>query len=236
VRVIVNRDERRTRSLAWAPCRVTRSEIPLVWPTDADSLGTWVAVSGTGLVWALLNRHRGGPLLPHSAASSRGHVIPTLADASDLDEAVWRFGQMNLRVFAPFRLLITDSWSRAVCQWDGQERRIDRQALRHPEILPSSSLGDHVVESPREELFRDLLARYEDPWRAQDALHQHTWPDRRHLSVLMTREVARTVSRTIVAVEATAATMTYAPVVDGWIGPVVVTSLDRVAMPLAVPA
>jgi hypothetical protein len=236
LRVIVNRDERRTRALAWAPRRTSRERVPVVWPTDAESLGTWIAASGSGLVWALLNLNRGGPLLPRAVRLSRGHIIPTLAGARSLDDACRLFRHLELEAFAPFRLLVANADERAVFAWDGESAACEVGTLTHPELLSSSSLGDHLVERPRQELFSDLLTRYGDPWLAQDHLHQHAWPDRRHLSVLMSRAVARTVSRTVVVVDDERADMTYAPIVDGWIGPVVSTTIERMAVPLAIPA
>jgi hypothetical protein len=82
-------------------------------------------------------------------------------------------------------------------------------------------------------LFDELLARESDPWRAQDRLHQHCWPDRRHVSVLMSRATACTVSRTVVVIADEATTMSYAPVIDGWIGPVTEARLTRVRTLLA---
>ena len=236
LRVIVNRDERRTRALAWAPQPTSRDLMPLLWPTDPDSRGTWVAASGSGLVWVLVNLNRGGPLLPRAPRLSRGQVIPALAGAYALDDVYRRFRHLELAALAPFRLLVANAEARIVFEWDGQSAASEIRPLIHPEIFSSSSLGDHLVEGPRETLFRELLACYADPWRAQDHLHQHTWPDRRHLSVLMSRAVARTVSRTVVVVDDERAQMTYAPVVDGWIGPVVSTTIARLVVPVAVPA
>ena len=45
----------------------------------------------------------------------------------------------------------------------------------------------------------------------QDAYHRHVWPDRRHESVCMYREDARTVSMTVVERLTDAVAMTYYP-------------------------
>lgn len=234
MRLAVNRDERRSRSLAWAPRLAWREDVPVVWPIDSDSLGTWVAATGTGIVWALVNLNRGGTLMPRAPRTSRGHVIPALVGASGLIDARRRCERLDLQQFAPFRLLAVTSDELAFCVWDGQRIETAQTLLRTPQILSSSSLGDHVVDLPRAELFDCLLARHVDQWRAQDHLHQHAWPDRRHLSVLMSRPTARTVSRTVVLMSANTATMSYAPVVDGWIGPAVTIELERITSQIAV--
>jgi hypothetical protein len=89
---------------------------------------------------------------------------------------------------------------------------------RHGEgiVFSSSSLGDDLVAAPRAALFETLMAAERDPWRAQDRFHQHAWPDRRHLSVLMSRVNACTVSRTEVVLSAERVEMTYRPLVEGW--------------------
>jgi hypothetical protein len=236
LRIAVNRDERRTRSIAWAPQRVLRHDVAHVWPIDPDAGGTWAAASGSGLLWALLNLNRGGPLMPRAFGLSRGHVIPVLAGAVGLDDAERRFSQLDLGRWAPFRLLVASREARTIFLWDGIRASVDHGPLHGPEILSSSSLGDHLVERPREQLFDELLARYDDSWSAQDHLHQHAWPDRRHLSVMMSRPLARTVSRTVMVVDGDSASMSYAPIIDGWVGPVIATTRIPVTQPVAVPA
>ena len=234
LRLAVNRDERRTRALAWGPRLTSRSDVPVLSPIDGDALGTWVAATGAGLVWSLLNVNCGGSLLARAARASRGKVIPSLAGAGDLADARRRFARLDVEPYPPFRLLCASAAARIIWQWNGQQATVDERPLHGAEILSSSSLGDHLVEAPREELFRSLLAHYRDPWRAQDHLHQHAWPDRRHLSVLMSRPLARTVSRTVVVVNDVSSTMTYAPIVDGWVGPVVTASVAHVRNAVAV--
>jgi uncharacterized protein with NRDE domain len=233
LRLVCNRDERRTRPAAWGPQLTSRRDLPVLAPVDSESLGTWIAVSGAGLVYALLNLTREGSLMPHVPRTSRGHVIPALAGAYDYRDATRQLRLLDLEQFAPYRLLITDGLEAAVCTWDGKRLEWTEEVVRGPALLSSSSLGDALVEAPRRALFEDLLAREIDPWRAQDRLHQHAWPDRRHLSVLMSRATAHTVSRTVVVLDDHAATMTYAPVIDGWMGPVTEVRMARLGLPLA---
>ncbi|MEL7087152.1 MAG: hypothetical protein AAGL98_01720, partial [Planctomycetota bacterium] len=78
-----------------------------------------------------------------------------------------------------------------------------------PAMLTSSGLGDHLVETPRRELF------HAGPFRTpadQDAFHGHRGADRPELSVFMHRDDARTVSRTAVEVAADAVVMAYTPI------------------------
>ena len=241
LRLVVNRDERRTRAAAWPPRYVRHDSGSAVWPVDPDSLGTWVAATASGLVLALVNLNRfqatATPAIAAamrrvtdaehrmSARTSRGHIIPALVAARSLEDAARQFARLDLTPFSPFRLCIAHGALVALHEWDGSSRRSAERTLHAPWMISSSSLGDHLVEPPRSRLFAELLARHADPWDAQDHLHQHAWPDRRELSVLMTRATARTVSRTAIVVGDEVVTMSYAPVIDGWIGPTVATEL-----------
>ena len=233
LRAVINRDERRTRSLAWGPELAQRDGVPVIAPVDSESRGTWVAASGAGLVYALLNLNgdpNGKPRLPKT---SRGHVIPRLAGACDSAHASRRLEGLDLKQFAPFRLVISDGLTTVLCQWNGARLELEHSVMQRPLIVSSSSLGDDLVESPRRALFEDLLRAEPDPWRAQDRLHAHAWPDRRHLSVMMSRTTARTVSRTVIVMDGDMATMSYAPIIDGWSGPTTNARLPRMRAPLA---
>jgi uncharacterized protein with NRDE domain len=219
-RLVVNRDERWTRPTAWAPQQTRACGVPVLAPVDSESLGTWIAASGAGLIYALLNLNRDGGVMPRARKSSRGHVIPALTAAGDCDEVISRLAVLDAEQFAPFRLIVTDGLDLRVSTWNGVRLDSAGGALQSPVVLSSSSLGDGLVEAPRRALFEHLLALETDPWRAQDRLHQHAWPHRRHLSVLMTRAAAGTVSRTAVVMERHIATMRYTPVIDAWMGPV----------------
>jgi hypothetical protein len=233
LRAVVNRDERRTRSVAWGPELSYRGNVPVISPVDSESLGTWIAVSGTGLVYAVLNLNRGAESIPGAPRTSRGHVIPLLAGAYDYAHAIRRLDVLDLEQFGPFRLVITDGVTVALGRWTGSRLALESSPLHRPLIVSSSSLGDDLVEPPRRALFEALLGEDTDAWRAQDRLHAHAWPDRRHLSVMMSRTGATTVSRTAVVMDGDSATVTYTPILDGWSGPITEARLARMRMPLA---
>jgi hypothetical protein len=88
--------------------------------------------------------------------------------------------------------------------------------LNAPAVLATSSLGDVLVAGPRCELFGSLLASSATSWQAQDRFHGHAWPDRRHLSVLMSRPDACTVSRTEIVLTRDRSDLRYAAIHDGW--------------------
>jgi len=84
--------------------------------------------------------------------------------------------------------------------------------LTAPVMFTSSSLGDRVVEGPRRALFASLVDHSGAPLIGQARFHRHCWPDRREISVLMTRSDAATVSRTTLDVSEHAIAIRYTPI------------------------
>jgi hypothetical protein len=202
-RVVFNRDEQRTRPDALPP-RLLRSDGGLVcYPVDPRGGGTWIGVSDTGVVAALLNRsgtHRSGT----GAPQSRGAVAPAVLRSRSIAEAIsvvraW----LPLRL-APFRIVVCQL--REVYWADGggdATGPIHRLGLDRPLLFTSSSLGDATVFEPRKRLFEQLLMRMAArPLEAQRLFHQHQWPGHPEMSVVMERHDARTVSRTQIDVGA----------------------------------
>lgn len=214
LRLVTNRDESRRRAPG-APPRVHEAGAGAraIYPVDADAGGTWVAATERGLVFALLNANPtpAPPLPPAAARLSRGLVIPRLAEAQDVEEAMLRIEELPFARLAPFRLLIADLETVRSASWSGE--RLDRARYPlNPMCLVSSGLGDERV-SPRLSLFEQWMERYGPTPDAQDTFHRHVWPDRPEISVMMSRADARTVSVTAVELRATGtdflATMHY---------------------------
>ncbi|MEW6321120.1 MAG: NRDE family protein [Acidobacteriota bacterium] len=218
-RLMVNRDERRTRPTAGPPMERRQGGVRVVWPTDPESGGTWVAVNDAGLVFALLNRTDGSSTAP-AGVRSRGLVIPQLADARSLGQALERWADLPLTDYAPFRLVIATAGHYACVGWRRERTVRVVGPWERPMMFTSSGLGDAMVEAPRAALFRDLVTAAADPWRGQERYHHHTWPAARAVSVLMSRPDAVTVCQTTVLVDSGGIEMSHAPMVDGWRGPV----------------
>lgn len=211
LRLLMNRDERRLRPVASPPAVHQTSHGHAVWPTDPVSGGTWMAVTDAGLALVVMNSdgHRRSPGLV-----SRGAIIPLLAGARSMDDALDGWTRLDPSAFAPFRLLVIDRDRIAVCtSWQHTPALTPVGRAR---IFASSSLGDAQVESLRGALFASMLQSEADPWTEQTRFHQHAWPDRRYLSVLMSRAEACTVSQTEVVITPHAVSLGYRPVVDGW--------------------
>lgn len=215
-RLVCNRDEARSRPAAAPPVHVVRGARHALFPIDTHAGGTWVGVNDAGLALALLNLNEPGAA-PATFPASRGDIIPSLLSAASVSQALAGARQLTPTRYAPFRLLICDGRSLACIIGRPTGHQITRSPMpRQPVMFTSSGLGDHIVRTPRRELFHDWFSTDRNAWPAeQDAYHAHRWSDRPEVSVLMSRPAARTVSRTSLDVTADLASMHYTPLLDG---------------------
>jgi hypothetical protein len=225
LRLVSNRDERRTRPTALPPVVSRAGGLRIIAPTDPASHGTWIACSELGLAIALLNVN-----LPDADARvpprSRGTIIPALVGSRSLDEVAERARALEHNDYAPYRLVAIQAGEDAVLEAAPMSGVIQRWPLDAPRMFTSSGLGDHHVESPRRQLFEEtVLAGEPADWRdRQDRFHAHRWRDRLSVSVHMARAEAWTVSRTAVEIDGARIVMSYAAEPD-WT--TVVTTVTR---------
>lgn len=225
-RIVCNRDENRRRPLAAAPKwrRIGTAPGSAIWPMDMEAGGTWIGAGEHGLSMVLLNLNPSPPvdLRGHGKLRSRGLVIPDLIGSPTPAAAMQQLAQLNLRHFAPFRLLTVAPGPTGPIISEARWDRHNLDILWHaaiPLCLVSSGLGDSLV-SPRLDLFEDMVAAPGQTSERQDEFHRHTWPTRPEISVLMSRQDARTVSITTLDVLSGAeagrseVTMSYEPIAD----------------------
>jgi hypothetical protein len=216
-RLACNRDELLSRPTAQRPVTRHFGDRRAAFPLDPQSGGTWVAVNDTGLTLAVLNVNAPAParrLDPTDRfdRQSRGLIIPSLLHCFDANEAYELASAIAPQHFPPFRLIILDALMWADVRSDGWDlTRSIRRFNGSPLMFTSSGLGDDIVEQPRRELFDRMIGANPHPGN-QDAFHSHHWPDRPHLSVVMNRDDARTVSHTIIEVRGGVAQLKYTPV------------------------
>jgi hypothetical protein len=216
-RMVCNRDEQRTRPAAIPPTVTTLGPRTILMPRDAHAGGTWVALSDQRIALTLLNVNPPHPLSPpFSARKSRGSIIPALLPLDDHHDMLRAALALDARLFPPFRLVIASALGISELVSDGSLITLRvTTPIDRPAMFTSSGLGDHLVDSPRRKLFDESLGSSQTPNpRDQDAFHEHCWPDRQQLSVLMHRADARTVSRTVVTVGEHAGSMTYIALPD----------------------
>ena len=211
LRLVSNRDERRTRPTALPPAVSHAGGLRIIAPTDPASQGTWIACSEIGLAIALLNVNP-----PDADARlplrSRGTIIPTLIGSRSLDEVAERAGAIDHGDYAPYRLVAIHAGKDDVLEAVPMSGVLRRWPFDAPRMFTSSGLGDHHVERPRRQLFEaTVLPGNSADWRErQDRFHAHRWRDRLSVSVHMARAEAWTVSRTAVEIDDARIVMSYA--------------------------
>lgn len=219
IRMACNRDELRTRPLALPPQRRTAGNRQFLAPIDPVSDGTWVAANDAGLLMTLLNanpakddqnRQNRHP----SNLQSRGSIIPSLMGCSDTPSAIERIQSVDVLRYPPFRLIMVDVEQLVDTRSDGRTLNVRSSPLGNcPWMFASSGLGDHLVIPPRQELFDEMFRGMDEAsWlAAQEEYHRHQWPDRKELSVCMSRPDARTVSCTTITLDVREVRMKYHP-------------------------
>jgi Transport and Golgi organisation 2 len=210
-RLSCNRDERRDRATALPPSLHDLMHRTAIFPVDPTGGGTWVGVNDVGLAAAMLNRTIDpAPRTLETPRRSRGLIIPDLLVCASLTHAVERSAGLTPRDFDRFRLVMAQNARVAVVTSDGKALSVEVSTLDRPMMLTSSSLGDDLVERPRRKLFDRLFVGEERSWlAAQSRFHRHQWRSHRNVSVMMERDDARTVSRTVVDVTSRAIRLRY---------------------------
>ncbi|MES1256085.1 MAG: NRDE family protein [Acidobacteriota bacterium] len=215
-RLVCNRDERRTRPPALAPRAHRLRRLTATFPVDPLAGGTWIGVNARGLAMAILNRNvaaDGHRALSGPLRTSRSTIIPALLDYGTLEEALAVGRTLAPSRFAPFRLVAVQGSRVSAIVSDGRALSSNHWAIDRPLLFTSSSLGDALVDAPRRRAFAGLVLQSRDAWLGGQALfHRARSPEQPELGVVMCRQDAATVSRTVVDVDGEAIAVEYEPI------------------------
>lgn len=207
LRVMFNRDEQHTRPEAWLPRAERRNGVTTLMPIDPAGGGTWIAATGAGLVFGLLNADGPTP----AGGGSRGGIIPALVHCATVDAVIAEARGLCCRAWAPHRLVVANRRRAVELRLLGRGLSVAPIDLGAPVMVTSSSVDPDAVVPARRALFDALMHRAADPLVAQDMFHQHRWADRADVSVYMRRHDAATHSITTVDVRADGLAMRYDP-------------------------
>ena len=210
IRVVVNRDERRTRPAALPPIVVHAGDRRATLPIDPVGPGSWVSVNDAGIALALLNGVGPGAPTAKVTPRSRGEIISQLIGCSSLRAVGTRLNALDLRVYRPWRLIAATTTDFLDIHSDAVAADLEPKPLPSVFVATSSSLLPSEAIRLRTALFEEMVT--EPNPEAQDAFHRHQWRDRPHLSVRMERPEARTVSRTIIELNCRNARLRYVAV------------------------
>ena len=202
VRVMCNRDERRSRPAALPPQVHDLGGRLAVFPVDPRGGGSWVGVNDAGIVVTLLNVSGPSKSSSQEPKRSRGLIVREVLRCGSLSHVVETVAGLDASLFEMFRLVAMHCSTAVEAISDGVRTAIRRPiTLERPLLFTSSSLGDALVEAPRRQLFQRMVVERRSVWlREQSRFHRHQWPSRPEISVRMERDDALTVSRTVVDV------------------------------------
>lgn len=200
-----NRDEVKTRLIAFPPVIQEKNGVSVVAPIDADAGGTWMGVNDLGISVCLLNGF-GVVDGTRSDFISRGKLVLDMLDIADANVAGERVCKMDLTRFRPFSLCVIAP-GHIVKMWNWDGKVFSSKADVKPPLISSSFRLDSVAEN-RGALF-ECLGRVDG--KTLEAYHRSHEPEAGPFSVCMHREDAQTVSVSRVVVTARQVAFHYAP-------------------------
>ena len=211
-RIAMNRDEQRTRLPSTAVRETWSEQHPewkFIYPVDPESGGTWIGTRSDGMTLALLNQTESSAFRP-ARTISRGTLIPEGLTAKNLREAISLIREMTLRApdpVLPFLLVGIDGGKGPVLsiRWVGTEAGfVEREWPRTPLIFSSSSIAEAAVIAEREARFRKFQTLHPYPEKSAMVAFLH--------EVRLSRVDARTVSQSLVSVDASGPHFEYFPI------------------------
>ena len=203
-----NRDERLSRRRAAVPTLQNNNGIDYISPTDLDAGGTWIAVNKYGVTVCLLNHYQFEQIATYKKWTSRGEIVRSFSDTTDLRMAERYFNTLDLDDYRAFRMFIIDyQGNNRLFVWDGHSARIEENVTTPKS---SSSVDSQNVKAKRKKLFADLnLAESKN---SSDYINYHAshLPSRSKDSVCMHRDDAKTVSLSHIKVSSEGIYFAYA--------------------------
>ena len=146
-----NRDEHHTRAIALLPEKKTMQDIEIVFPTDQQGGGTWIAASKE-FTLCLLNggfeKHIPSPPYRHS----RGLVILDFFRYQKVDDFVKAY---DVHRIEPFTMIVVEHATQSIAELvhDGQQIHIRQMDKTIPHIWSSSSLYSPEDKAKRVQWF-----------------------------------------------------------------------------------
>ncbi|RLV61039.1 hypothetical protein D5018_04150 [Parashewanella curva] len=204
--VYFNRDEQRSRLPALEPQRIDIDGVQCLMPFDPVGGGSWISTNEHGVTVCLLNYYQGKT--PIGELTSRGLIIKRLASSYSSRSVDNRIKKMDLSLFAPFTLVSfdTDYIGDEVVRWTWDGEQLIRSFACAPVV--SAAMHFEMACTYRSKLFKQLLSTKpkHEVGRLFHKAHDEHYP---HLSPLMDRNDASTVSFTQVIASSTKQEMTY---------------------------
>lgn len=200
-----NRDEAKTRLIAFPSEVGVANGVSFIAPIDADAGGTWMGVNAFGVSVCLLNGF-GKVDRQRNDYVSRGALVMSLLDVPCVEGVHKRIAQTDLTAFRPFSLVVLEPDKPVqVWVWDGEQMQLEVDVLC-PLISSSFKLKD--VSAHRQRVFESLNVPQA---KTLEDYHRSHVPQVGPFSVCMHREDAHTVSLSRVVVTQEQIHFFYAP-------------------------
>lgn len=155
LQLIFNRDELLGRAHARPPSITTRKGQTILSPTDPEGNGSWIAANQSGLIVCLLNNYTAEkPLVTSNSFSSRGLLVPLLAEKNNLFDVRQLLESLTLHLFRPFILTVFQGAAPpAMWVWNGRQLE---EKIAPPNVISSSSLSQKTAQFLRFRHYRKL--------------------------------------------------------------------------------
>lgn len=226
-----NRDERLERGPEIPPAEArTPSGVRYLAPTDSDAGGTWITVNEHGVTVALLNGFTLSKGPERRDYTSRGALVRSLADLTELPQLWARLSPARLAEFRPAVVcLLFPGEHPVVARWDGRDVEVDVDGTGQLP-LTSSSYEQDEVQAFRRDLYRERVTAHAAGGAARpedlQAFHAYVTPEgATAMTPSMAREDAATRSHCAIRVRPGEARFSYRPGPPHGNGPVTVTTL-----------
>ncbi|NME67683.1 NRDE family protein [Flammeovirga aprica] len=203
-----NRDERKSRSSAFAPTLHKEKGVKFLAPIDGEALGTWLGATEQGRVVCLLNGefkvHIPTPPYKHS----RGKVVIDALTAPNVLKYLEDYDFDNIE---PFTLIVVENKNSIELNqfvWDGSKKHFSELDSSIPHIWSSSTLYNPQQKEKRALRFMDWLEAEKRSPRDILSVHEGINAEGK-LGLSMLRPQYCTVSSTQLEVDAVSVKMIY---------------------------
>jgi len=191
----MNRDERISRGAASPPAVTTYERVESISPRDIEG-GTWIAASGKGIAFALLNWNDVEVL--HPKARTRGSLIPVLTSSISAHYTQARLSRLDLQGILPFRLVGIFPDENTVREWRWDQNSLHCEHFSWcPRQWCSSSLSDARAALDRGAAFERAQSENNNDLRGRlRQLHASHDPGRGPFCTCVHRQDVQTLSYT----------------------------------------
>src|SRR5688572_12576526 len=135
IRVMSNRDERRTRPAAIPPRVHELGGRLAAFPVDPQGGGSWVGVNDADIAVALLNVHSAPRRCTERPNRSRGLIVRELLSCGSMAHVLEAIASLDVGEFETFRLVIVHGPTVAVATHDGASAMTCRRVSLDTPVL-----------------------------------------------------------------------------------------------------